>query len=370
MKRLMGVLIAVLLVAFVATPAMAQGPQGDRLCTGGSAVIGAEETPNSVLLFGCGARIKKGAQVNRDLVSFGGDVVMEEGARVRNDAVVFGGDFDVAGTIDRDVTVFGGQVTLESTAVVNGNVLAFGGLVDRKEGSVVRGQIMRNGNGTLPRAGFAPVVPSVRGGPVGFLGDMIWGFVQSFLTAVGLAALGALILVFLPVQIKQVSAVAEKSALPSLGVGCLTWLVAPPLMILFIITCLGIPLSAILGIFMVAAAAFGWIALAILLGDRLLNALKVKNILPILAMVVGLLVLWLVTAVPVLGGLIGLFLATLAVGAVVLTRFGTRPYPMVVTSMAVVPVAPSAPVAPVAPSAVALPSEPTATTPDDPSASI
>ena len=126
---------------------------------------------------------------------------------MQRDAVVFGGDLDVAGTIDRDVTVFGGQITLEPTAVINGNVLAFGGFIDRKEGAVVRGQINRNGNGTLPRVGVVPPVPTIRTG-WNFLGDMIWGFVQSFLTAVGLAALGALILVFMPKHLAQVQDVA------------------------------------------------------------------------------------------------------------------------------------------------------------------
>jgi len=358
MKRLMGVLIAVLFVAFAATPAMAQGPGGDRFCTGGSEVVRAEDSPRSVILFGCGGRIQKGAQVNRDVVSFGGDVVMEESSRVNNDVVVFGGDVDVAGRIDHDVMVFGGVVTLESTAVVNGNVVAVGGLVDRKEGAIVRGEL-RNENGTAPR--FSPVSPIWTGW--NFLGDAIWRFVQGFFTMIGLVALGAMLLVFTPKQLVQVREVAEKSALPSLGVGCLTLLVVPPLIILFIFTCLGIPLSAILGILLVAAAAFGWIALGILLGDRLLNALKVKNIVPILAMVVGLIVLWLVSAVPVLGGLIGLFLAALAVGAVVLTRFGTQTYPMPPT----VPVSSTA-IAPSVPATPVPPSEPTP--PNDPGASI
>lgn len=343
MKRLMGVLIAILLMAFAATPALAQGPGGDRICTGGSQVVRAEESPNSVVLFGCGARIQKGAQVNRDVVSFGGDVVIEEAVRVGNDVVVFGGNVDLAGIVAHDVTVFGGRVTLEPTAVVNGNVVPVGGTVERKEGAIVRGQVMPSGTRVAP--GGSPFSSARTGW--NFLGDAVWGFVRGFFTMVGLAALGALLLVFTPKQLDQVRAVAEQSALPSTGVGCVTFLVVPPLIILFIITCLGIPLSAILGIALIAAAAFGWIALALLLGERLLNALKVKHSAPLLAMLVGLIVLWLVSEVPVLGGLIGLFLGALAVGAVVLTRFGTQAYPLPpiapAASTAVVPATPAPP---------------------------
>ncbi len=221
----------------------------------------------------------------------------------------------------------------------------------------MRGRVT-NGSQASPRV---PPIPSVRTG-WNFLGDAIWSVIQGFFTMVGLAALGALILVFMPNHLKQVSDVAQQSPLPSLGVGCLTWIVVPPLMILFIITCLGIPLSVILGILLVAAAAFGWIAVAILLGDRLLNALKVQNIVPILSMIVGLFVLWLVSVVPVLGWLIGLLIGALAVGAVVLTRFGTRPYPMppMATGTALVPVTPT----------LAAPSEPAPKSTNDPSASI
>jgi hypothetical protein len=182
----------------------------------------------------------------------------------------------------------------------------------------------------------------------------IWNFFagifQSFVVALGLIALGALITVFMPNQLKQVSAVAQQSALPSLGVGCLTWLIVPPLMILFVLTCLGIPLSAVLGILFVAAGVFGWVALGTVLGERLTNALKVQNVVSIVAMAVGLLVLWFVTAIPLLGGLIWLFVAALAVGAVVLTRFGTQPYPMTsVPTMTMTTVPPVPPIPPTQP---------------------
>jgi len=175
---------------------------------------------------------------------------------------------------------------------------------------------------------------------------MVSGFFRSLFGMISLAALRALLLVFLPTQLNQVAVVAQNQAAPSLGVGCLTWLVVPPLMILFVVTCLGIPLALVLGIAFVAAIALGWLAISAIVGERLLSGLKAKNIVPILAMVVGVVVLWLVTAVPILGWIVWLFIAALAVGAVVLTRFGTRPYP----PTAVASVAPTPPIPPVTPS--------------------
>lgn len=359
MKRLMFVLIVVLLGAFTATPAFADNGRGDHVCFGGTTTVGANATPDSVVLFGCGARIAKGAQVSRDVVSFGGDVVIEEGASVAGDVVIFGGDIDVAGEIGHRIMSFGGGATLESTAVIGDDVRMFGGGLDRKEGATVRGQILRNSSTTFPRVRFVPPVPSFRYGVWSIGNGIVEGFINGLVTTFGLAALGVLIIVFLPNQLKQVGDVAQQSALPSLGVGCLTWLVVPPLMILFILTCLGIPLSALMGILFVAAGVLGWVAISAILGDRLLNALKVQNSVPILAMVAGLIVLWFVTAIPFLGGLIWVFATSLAIGAVVLTRFGTQPYP---------PPMPTAPatVAPTAPPALPTPT-PTPPTDDSPS---
>ncbi len=359
MKRWLGVLMLLALLVFAATPAFADDGRNDHVCFGGSTLVRADETPRSVVLFGCGARVLSGARVAQDIVSFGGDVVLETETHVGHDIVVFGGDVQVAGRVDHEIVAFGGRVTLESTAVVEQDVLVLGGWVDQKEGAIVRGKIERNTD--MPRVRIGPTffVPFRFGGWEGWDG-FLSGIFLYFLTAVGFAALGVLILVFLPAQVKQIGEVAEQSALPSLGVGCLTWLVVPPLIVLFIITCLGIPLSMILGILLVAAAVLGWIALSVVVGNRLLDALKAQTIAPIVAMLVGLLVLWLITAIPLLGELIRLFALALAVGAVVLTRFGTQPYPLPSAPVAAAPttVAPvESPSTPAAVDASATPSE-------------
>jgi hypothetical protein len=308
--------------------------------------VTAEESPDNVVLFGCNGRIQKGAQVKRDVVVFGGNLVLEEGTRVGQDVVVFGGIAQLAGEVKNDVVIGGGNVTLEPTAVVDGDLNIFGGLLDRKEGAVVRGRVERNTN--VRWNWTSPMVAPVHNG-WSFLDSTLGWFFKNLINTLALAALGALIIVFLPTQLNQVATVAQKSAAPSLGVGCLTWLIVPPLMVLFAITCLGIPLTLVLGIAFVAAIVLGWVAISVIIGDKLLNALKAKTIVPILALIVGLIVLWLITSLPILGALIWLFVASLAVGAVVLTRFGTRAYPPV----APVPVAPIAPTPPVAPSAPA-----------------
>ena len=148
--------------------------------------------------------------------------------------------------------------------------------------------------------------------------------------AIALAALGALVVVFMPKQTRQVIETSQAHAMPSVGVGCLTTIVAITLSILLIITLCGIPFGALLLFAFAVAGAFGWIALGWLTGEKILQALKARESwnVPVIAVIVGIFLLALVGAVPFVGWLVGAFLGCLGLGAVVLTRFGTRTYPM------------------------------------------
>lgn len=353
MKRVWGVLIALLLVGVMATPAFAQGPRGgDRVCTGGETTISANEIVNNVVLFGCGARISRGAQVLLDVVSFGGNVVIEKDAHLNRDVVVFGGNLDLAGEAGRDVTVFGGNVTLQPTAVVDGNLITSGGFTDQKPGAVVRGSTSRGtGSRTFPYTGnwFLSFPAAFGGGILGALAGLAFGLIRTIVYALALAALGALTVVFMPAQTKQVSDTAQTYAMPSMGVGCLTSFVAVTLGILLLVTICGIPFGVLLLLALVIAWLFGWIALGRLIGEKLLEAIKVRETLrvPIVAVVVGIIVLTIVSYVPIIGWLVGLFIGLLGLGAVVLTRFGTRGYPTLTpAAVAVAPVATSEPTPP------------------------
>jgi hypothetical protein len=348
MKRMSGVLLALVLLAFAATPAFAQGARpDDHVCFGGMTVVRADANVDNVVLFGCGARISSGAQVQGDVVSFGGDVVIEPEVAVTGNVVLFGGDLDVAGRIGEDIVMFGGNTTIQSTAVVDGAVAALGGNVDRKEGAVVRGSISRgrsNGTITPPTPPRAPVVRLPNRSWFDVATGFVFDLARGVLVAIALAALGALTVAIWPQQIDQVNATAQAAALPSLGVGCLTQVVGATLILLLTIIICGIPIALIIALALTLAWLVGWIALGRLAGDKVLRALKRQEIVPVIAVVVGIILLALIGVVPVIGWFIALLVSTLGIGAVVLTRFGTRAYPT--QSLAPVPVAPSVPTPP------------------------
>ncbi len=167
-------------------------------------------------------------------------------------------------------------------------------------------------------------------GGIGIVNGAFFGFVHGVITAIAVAALGALVVVMLPSQTKQVSATAEQSALQSLGVGCLTVLVMVPLIVLFAVLIITIPAAVILPFAIAVAWLFGWIALGWLVGEKVLHAVNARESLrmPIVAVMVGVLLLAVLSQVPLIGWLIGLVIGLVGLGAVVLTRFGTRGYPV------------------------------------------
>ena len=64
-----------LLLGALAVPAFAQEPGGDKVCAGGSVVVGPGTTVRSLALFGCSGIVRSEATVTGDAVVMGGQGV-------------------------------------------------------------------------------------------------------------------------------------------------------------------------------------------------------------------------------------------------------------------------------------------------------
>lgn len=307
-------LILLLALAFVlvtAVPAMASAGQiGDgRFCAGDNLTLVTGENVESVFAFGCNITIQKGATVAGDLTNFGGNT-------------------DIAGTIGGNVAGFGGNISLADTAVVNGEITSFGGNVNRAAGAVVHGGVNGVGRGFAPPiAPVAPVPPIAPMRPFSRGFDFGMNIVGGIITAIAFAALGALVVIFAPEPTRRVGNAVQAKPLNVAGVGCLTFILLPILMLLLIITLIGIPVAVILGFVVFVAWIFGWIALGFLTGEKILQAFRARDILPVVAVILGVLILTLLSQIWFIGWLVSFIGGLLSIGAIVLTRFGTRPYP-------------------------------------------
>ena len=316
------------------------------------------------VIFGQSFTLAAGETLNGDLSVFGGSVTIEPGAVVRGNVAVFGGSATVSGEVTGDLVVFGGSANLQAGALVHGDAVAIGGRVQRDPQAQVLGQVIENptGKAAFPWAFRAPWFAFSAPGPANQLGWEGWllriigRVILGAVKAVVLAALAALLVLFAPEPTRQVGQTALARPLETGGVGLLTLLVAPVLVVLLVITIVGIPLALLLLAVLGLMALYGWLALAAETGERLAQAFHLTWTPPANAALGGL-VLYLVVAgadlIPCVGWLVGLLVLMVGLGSALLTRLGTHPYPQTLTvTPASPPPAPAAPPAPAEQSAL------------------
>ena len=324
---------------------------------------------NGKFVLGGAFTLRSGERLLGDLVVFGGVATLEGDTRVDGNIVIIGGAVDAAGRVSGDLVLIGGEARLRSTAEVDGQLVRVGGGLTKDAGAQIHGG-EQGGAQIPPIPPIRPVVPTPRPFRVSpNLGlDLYLGFVGRMMRAVSTTVVLAILAIFVVAlwrePVERVNRTITSAAGISWVVGFLTPLafavVVPALAILsaiLILVCvgfLGIGAIAIASLALVLAWVMGWIVVGQLVGERLLNALNMRNVTHAASAALGTAVitlLWLgLEPLCGLGWLFFAVLSPLGLGAVVLTRFGTREYTNGnILSSAPVPSAPVAPVAPVPP---------------------
>jgi cytoskeletal protein CcmA (bactofilin family) len=304
------------------------------------------------VIFGQSFTLKSGQSLNGDLLVFGGSATVEKDATVNGSVVLFGGNLTVNGTVTGDVVITGGSASLGAAAHVFGDLTTVATSLDRSEGSKVDGQIFNtatswvsNGeNGKLPQLPAItppkPVVPKININP-------FWSVMNGFGQSLGIAILAMLVMLFLAPHADRVAHAVIAQPLTAGGLGLLTMVVAPVAVVLSIVTLILIPLAPIIVVALVVAGAFGWIALGYEVGQRFTKAIH-QTWHPAFSAGLGTFALTLVarvlTGIPVLncvGWLVPFLLSMAALGAVLMTRFGTQVVTAPVKPAPVVPIKPA-----------------------------
>lgn len=302
-------LVALVMLLSLAGVVQAQEREEGKLVLGGTYTLGAGDN-----LFG-------------DLVVLGGTATLEAGSTVYGNVVVLGGALSIGGTVTRDVSVLGGTVRLAPTALVGGQLTSLGGAVDRAAEAQIKGGVTEG-----PDWGWQwdewPMAPTMPWGRVSHTTSGFWGVLRQIaegvLTMLGLIALGVLVILLLPEQTEQIAQVVRTNAGISLAMGILSLVVIPILLVLLVITCIG---PVILALAAGIALLFGWIAIGLVLGRLILTGLRAKETSPLVAVILGVGLISFLSQIPCIGWLFALVVASLGLGAVILTRFGTMASP-------------------------------------------
>ena len=346
MRRMTILAIIFTLFATLALPstALARGLFEDKIVFGGSYTLASGET------------------LDGNLVVLGGNALLEQGSTVNGDVILMGGNLEANGSIEGNVVGLGGLVSLGGISFVKGDVTMIGAQLDKADGARVEGRVI-----TSVRAPLTFTFPGgVQVPRFGVNVSPELSFIGFFLKVLVWAALAVLVVLFLPEHTRRVGQTTVSQPLISGGLGLLTVVVLPVLMLALIVTILLIPVSLLVAALAVLAWMFGLIALGLEVGKRLAELFK-REWAPAAAAGAGTFVLILVLngireVVPCVGWVAPALAGMVGLGAVLLTRFGMQVYPPVMLA----PVVPPPPDLPAPPPPPDLPEPPAPPTPPEP----
>ncbi len=249
----------------------------------------------------------------KEIVKFGSDVIVDNNMTVK-EVEVFGANITVNGTVQKDVVAIGGDVLLGPTAKVGKEVISIGGAIHKEPGAHIGdNEVELNIPGLSSLIGFSTTTNWVG-----------WALTFKIFSFIGFVALALVIVAVIPKPFGLISTNVQQNTLKAILLGVLGLVALVPLAIFLAITIIGLPLVA-LEIFIVGIAFLvGYIAIAQLVGDKIAVLLKRPALNALWVTLLGLLTLWLIGWVPVIGSVVKAVAILLGFGGVLATLFTSR----------------------------------------------
>ncbi|MFN0149928.1 MAG: hypothetical protein ACKVU1_04335 [bacterium] len=267
-----------------------------------------------------------------DVVRMGSDITVAPDETVQGDVVAIGGSIDVLGQVMGDVVAIGGMLHLASTARVNGDAVSIGGSVDKDAGAEVNGETVSIG---IPLPAIGPLSHSS-----GDHGPRASAVVSKFFVLAVMAFFIFLAVSFARDKVRAMANVIPERPWRLLFVGILVWILFVPACILLVISIIGILFLPVFIVLVFGGVIVGLVAVYQLVGERFRGGaysgrpfasaflgLVVVHSFSILGTILGAIAPWLTPlpgALSVFGTMLAFFAATVGVGCVLHTRFGTR----------------------------------------------
>ena len=245
---------------------------------------------------------------DRSIIKIGSDVHVEKDMRVE-DAVAVGGSVYVDGIVDGDAVAVGGTIHLGEEAIIHGDVVTIGGDIDQAEGSMIYGDIVDVGAFNFENI---------------FEGKHFFGGyrgIPKFFTIIPLIGLFALVLllsVLIPTELSTVASNIKNEPIIMFLWGMLGVILIVPLAVMLAISIIGIALIPLEVLAVFLASLIGYIAVAIMIGKKMLRALNKDNPSVIFSAILGVLILWLIGLIPVFGCIVKTIAWIIGFGAVII----------------------------------------------------
>ncbi|EJN60115.1 bactofilin family protein [Halogranum rubrum] len=283
---------------------------GDLEAVGGTVVVSGTVTGDVTAVAGS---VTIEGNVGGSVDALGGSVVVRDGARIDGSLEAAAGAIRLDGEVVGNARLGGDEVTLGPTAVVGGNVEYDAETFDVAPGASVAGTTTQNDDLSFdvgsPFAGgvdFAvPAIPPIVAVAYGFLANLL---------------LGAVVLLVAPRFAEQVVEVGTSRAVQSGGVGLLTLVGVPIVLVILLLTIVGIPLSLLGFVVFGFTLWVGQVLGAYLVGTKALDMADSTSRWG--ALVLGLLALAVLGLLPFgLGGIVSFVVLLLGLGALALVLY-------------------------------------------------
>jgi hypothetical protein len=263
----------------------------------------------------------------KDRTVMGGDVRIAKG-EVARDVTVFGGNVDIEGEATGDVTVFGGNVRVHEGARVHGDATVFGGTLALSPGAKVDGDVSALG-GTLKRDPGSQI-----GGDVNAKSSdsdssesqskhrgLVMRAGESIMDGVRLAAvlfvIGTVLLALAGRRMEALRFEVAARPMRTLALGLVGLLGSIVVLIALCVTVIGIPI-ALVGLLLGVLGMFGAMcAVLSVVGEALLRHRTTNQY---VHLAVGCALFVALSALPWVGGFVGLITALAGIGTLVATR--------------------------------------------------
>jgi hypothetical protein len=252
---------------------------------------------------------ESGTHLPGDVFIRAGSAEFAAGSRVDGSIYIIGGALLLNGDVGGDVAVLDGDVILGPQTVIGRDLRLGGGTLEQAETAVIQGQTISN---------VVPITPEEVA--------TAWDDRLRVLSAIVLLAiLGGLWAGRRPQPLKNVGQAAVEHWLVSGAVGLLIILVMPILLVIMAFTIILLPLVMLLAGLLLLLIGYGFVALGHRLGGWLVQR-SGRKLGRGWTTFLGTLMLLVLFNLPLFGEILLAVTIVLLLGALLLTRFGTRSY--------------------------------------------
>ncbi|MGQ9618268.1 MAG: hypothetical protein ACUVUG_04805 [Candidatus Aminicenantia bacterium] len=264
--------------------------------------------------------VEKDEVYSKNIISFGGEITVRGTAK--KSIIVIGGIITIYGNVEEDVIGIGSKVSVLKGAKINGDLLVIGGRLRKDRETCIEGDMFY----FKPSRNFPLFLKSVLKDTFTFSLKPYQIFAK-LITLLSWFLIVLIITLIFPSNVTRASISMNKKIGKSLLLGVLAILIIVILLVFFgflSIFLIGIPFLVLVLIGFVLSLFFGRSAIFHWLGSVLLKLFgrDVSSVLP--SALLGFLVFFLLSFIPLLSILMKVFVDLAGIGITFITRFGTR----------------------------------------------